>query len=539
MKRITTFLSVLIAATLFFVAPQGKAQNYDYDDDQPQRLSRQEHDNDNYAREDRSRVDRYLDVEVWTNDDDGEYYVGDKIVLSFRANRDAFVAIYSIDTRGRVNLLFPTDRSGDNYIRGGTTYRMPDNTDDFDLVVDGPSGVENIQIIASRERFPIPDWYPESGLTSDAEDRHDYMDYLNERYFIRYEGQRFSYDRTAAYVYEWEPEYFRPVYYPDYPSWTIVGNAYFDYPFGSSVYVNGIYWGTTPLYIPRIYVGWHTVTIYDEYGRCWENDFHVTRYHTVVFDRFHIRTSASIKSKYRDVRLAGYRDPVHMGYRDYTHKKSLIASTRGVSAIKGQVRGDKNVRKTDWNVSSKKKYVRGTTDLVQTKRGWESDGSKSIKGSKQGTSTGGYSGKVKSKGSTGQTYDRSKKSGATYKRSDGSSTSKKSGSYDRKSSSGKSGSYYQKKSGTYKKSSGSSSYKKSKSAKSSSKSKVSQKKSTKSSKSSTVAPKKSPQKSSKSSGGSKRSTYDKSSKSKSSSSSSGKSSSSKKSSGSSKKGKGR
>ena len=53
----------------------------------------------------RIRPDRYLDVEVWTNDN--EYYEGDDITISFRANRDCFVAIYNIDTRGTVNLLYP------------------------------------------------------------------------------------------------------------------------------------------------------------------------------------------------------------------------------------------------------------------------------------------------------------------------------------------------------------------------------------------------------------------------------------------------
>ena len=47
------------------------------------------------------RIDRYLDAEVWTDRSDGEYYVGDRVTINFRISRDAFVAIYTIDTRGR------------------------------------------------------------------------------------------------------------------------------------------------------------------------------------------------------------------------------------------------------------------------------------------------------------------------------------------------------------------------------------------------------------------------------------------------------
>ncbi len=537
MKRLTTILSLLFAVTLIGVAPQSKADDYGYDHEEREHFSKQDHDS-----ADRTRIDRYLDVEIWTNDDDGEYYVGDKIVLKFRANRDAFVAIYTIDTRGRVNLLFPTNRDGENYIRGGTTYRLPDNSDDFDLVVDGPPGVENIQIIASRERFPIPDWYPESGLISDAEDRHDYMDYLNDRYFVRYDGQRFSYDRTAAYVYEWEEEYFRPVYYPDYPSWTVVGNAYIDYPFGSSVYVNGIYWGTTPLYIPRIYVGWHTISIYDSYGYCWESDFHVTRYNTVVFDRRQIHTSPSVKSKYREVRLAGYRDPVRMGYKEYNSRKLQIASSRGMRISSKRDLTKKSFKKTDWSTSTKRKYVRGYASIVQTDRGWEAKGSKRVKGSRKEAVSSGYS--RKSKSSSSRSFEGSKKSGRSYKRSESSFSSRKKSTYYEGKSSSKAGSYYQKKSGSSKRSKGNSTYRKSKETKKSSKHSKSYKKSSK----------KSQKKSSKSSKRSKNSSYNKSSKGKSSSSSvrgrssgrsssgkssAGHSSGGKKSSGGSRKGKGR
>ena len=239
---------------------------------------------------DRPRVDRFLDAEIWTDNADAEYYEGDNITIYFRVNRDAFVAIYSIDTRGKVNLLFPTSPAEDNFVQGGVTYSLPGSHDDYDLVVTGPEGIERLQIVASRERFPIPVWYNNSGLLCDWNEVDDYMDYLNGRYFVRYDGQRFAFDRAVVFVNEWEPAYFRPVYMPYYPSWSVCGNVYIDYPWGSSVYINGIYWGCTPLYVPRLLVGWHTITVYDHWGWCWEHDFHVSYYNTVVFDRTLIKT---------------------------------------------------------------------------------------------------------------------------------------------------------------------------------------------------------------------------------------------------------
>jgi len=327
---------------------------------------------------DQAQIDRYLDVEVWTGRSDGEYYEGDDIVIYFRVNRDAFIAIYSIDTRGRVNLLFPTFAGEDNYISGGVTYSLPGGNDDYDLVVNGPEGFENIQVIASRERFPIPDWYRGPELVADTDDRDSYLDWVNTTYFTDYGGQRFAYDRAVVYVNNWEEDYFRPIYDPVYPSWTLYGNCYIDYPWGASVYVNGVYWGCAPLYVPRIAVGWNTITIYDHWGSCWEHDFHVSRYNTVVFNKTIIITSPTVKSKYKEVRTLGYRDPARNGYPDFESRREAFGA--GISksgAVVGKGGGQSDNDGPDFE-SVPKKYVRGSTKLVKTERGFETDASSAI-----------------------------------------------------------------------------------------------------------------------------------------------------------------
>jgi len=335
-----------------------------------------------YEDYDLAKIDRYLDIEVWTGHSDGEYYEGDNIVIHFRANRDAFVALYSIDTRGRVNLLFPTHPGEDNFVHGGVTYSLPGGEDDYDLVVSGPEGFEHVQIIASRERFPIPDWYQGPELVDDWDDRNEFMDWVNANYFLRYQGQRFAYDRAVIYVNEWEENYFRPIYRPIYPSWTIYGNAYIDYPWGASIYVNGLYWGCAPLYVPRIAVGWHTISVYDRYGYCWEHDFHVSRYNTVVFNKIIIQTSPTVKSKYKEVRTVGYRDPVRYGYPNFESRRQSMATAiakSGASVNKGTRSGSSKVKVAGTTVESiPKKYVRGSTKIVKTERGYETDASTAV-----------------------------------------------------------------------------------------------------------------------------------------------------------------
>ena len=350
-------LTVVTATLMLMTATVGITQNYDDD-------SRYEY---NHSSKE-ARIDRYLDVVLWTNHEDGEYFEGDNIVIKYRSNHDAFVAIYSIDTKGRVNLLFPSEPREDNFIRGGVSYRLPDGYDDYDLVVSGPEGIESIQVIASREKFPIPDWFESSDVLFDWDDRHEFMDYLNQRYFVRYNGQKFAYDRATVYVNEWEPTYFRPVYSPDYPSWTLSGNMYVDYLWGSSVYINGVYWGVTPLYVPRIYVGWHTMTIYDNYGYCWESDFHVTRYHTVILNRDIIHPRPGVHSKFKEVRTVGYRNPAKYGYPNYKKQVSKMKTYTSKTVAVNKTNVNKNA------VSVSKNYVRGNSKLVKTNRGYETTG---------------------------------------------------------------------------------------------------------------------------------------------------------------------
>lgn len=412
---------------------------------------------------DRIKVDRYLDVEVWTDNADGDYYIGESVDISFRANRDAFVAIYSIDTRGRVNLLFPTSPRDDNFVYGGVAYSLPGPDDDYDLIVTGPEGVENIQIVASRERFSIPDWYDVSGIECDWDDRHDFMDYINSEYFVRYDGQRFAFDRTAMWVNEWEEYYYRPVYRPYYPSWTVCGNVYIDYPWGGTIYIDGVYWGVAPMYIPRVYVGWHTFTVYDHWGHCWEHDVHITHYHTLVLNHDVITPRPSVMSKYKEVRHVGYRDPGANGYPKYKEKLTY-ASKAGVVKTDADGRtgiaSKKSVRSTSGSGSSSttqtKRFVRGTSEVVSTSRGIETAGgalSVSKRSASKRSSTSGSVGDSKRSYDTdyGRSTDRQTRSTSVDRGS--SSGNSSSGNSKRittgtktntKSSSG----YYQKKSGS-------------------------------------------------------------------------------------------
>lgn len=207
------------------------------------------------------RTYRDLAVDVWTDRDDGSnYYEGDDITIYFRTSEDAYVTIYDLDTRGNVNLIFPPEPGDNNYVQAGEIYMIPERSDDYTLTLEGPPGNEHIQMVASTEYFPVPDWRgPRSvyekdwGFKYDGENE-EFIDRVNRKFFT---GENFAYDHVSFYV---APKYY---YQPVQTAYSGGGGrVYVDYPDGCEVYVDGVFFGYAPLYVPSIYLGRHRMTVY-------------------------------------------------------------------------------------------------------------------------------------------------------------------------------------------------------------------------------------------------------------------------------------
>ena len=392
------------------------------------------------------KYDRYLDVEVWTDDD--EYYDGENVTISFRADKDCYVVVYNIDTRGEVHLLYPADQWDDVKIERDRIYRIPDSYDDYELTVHSPEGIEYIQVIASQQPIPIPDWDDGWYLVAEG-DPIDYIDYINAVYFAC-DDCLLSFDMTLFSVKEWNQAYFRPVHTYRYYDWDLCGTIYIDYPWGATVYIDGIYWGVAPLFIPRIYWVWHYLTIYDRYGYCWEDRINVYRSRTIFLDDTIIKTRSGVKSKYRDVRSSGYLNPAKNGYPEYekdvrvkkkamTEYKSSTAAKSARTATTASKYGDSRSSAAKSRTSAIEKHS------SKLSRAQSSSGSAERKRSA-----------VKERSSKSSSTARRYESTKSSTSGSGSATKSRSGSYDssRKSSSSKSSSSS---SGSYKRSASSSS----------------------------------------------------------------------------------
>jgi len=91
-------------------------------------------------------------VEVWTNRGDDPYHTGQRARVFLRADRDAYVTIFRVDTDGRVRVLFPREPWEDGFVRGGPEFEIQGRDDDaFDI--DDYPGVGYVFAVGAADPF--------------------------------------------------------------------------------------------------------------------------------------------------------------------------------------------------------------------------------------------------------------------------------------------------------------------------------------------------------------------------------------------------
>ncbi len=93
--------------------------------------------------------------------DDATYYNDEAIFISFRTSDEAYVVVFNIDSEGKLNLLFPEADDEVHAIPGYTTYKIPEQDDDYSLKVTGVDGEEFIVAVASAVPLRIPSMFSE------------------------------------------------------------------------------------------------------------------------------------------------------------------------------------------------------------------------------------------------------------------------------------------------------------------------------------------------------------------------------------------
>jgi hypothetical protein len=100
-----------------------------------------------------------MDVEVWTDrGNDAVYEPGDAMRVKVRTTEDAYLLVYEIDSEGNVSLLYPWTR-GTGRVEARRTLRLPDESSDYQLVVEKATGQGFLVAVASDHPFRELPWY--------------------------------------------------------------------------------------------------------------------------------------------------------------------------------------------------------------------------------------------------------------------------------------------------------------------------------------------------------------------------------------------
>ena len=92
-------------------------------------------------------------VEVWTNRGDDPFHTGEDARVFLRADHDAYVALFRVDTDGRVRVLFPRDPWDDDFVRAGHEFAVEGGHGDDAFEIDDYPGVGYIFAVASADPF--------------------------------------------------------------------------------------------------------------------------------------------------------------------------------------------------------------------------------------------------------------------------------------------------------------------------------------------------------------------------------------------------
>jgi hypothetical protein len=112
-------------------------------------------------------------VTIWTNCQDDVFERGDRMTVFVRADVDAYVTVFRVNTDGQARVLFPVHPSDDNYVRGAAAHALPGTRAGYTLRVQEYPGegflfaVVTLDPIAFRPFTRGPEWdYDALGLAS-------------------------------------------------------------------------------------------------------------------------------------------------------------------------------------------------------------------------------------------------------------------------------------------------------------------------------------------------------------------------------------
>jgi len=96
-------------------------------------------------------------VDAWVDNPNLTYAVGQPLRVMVRPHQDAYITVVDVGSSGRVAVLYPNHFQRDARVKAGSTVKIPGDRASWQINVNGPAGVDLIQVIASRRPLTLPE----------------------------------------------------------------------------------------------------------------------------------------------------------------------------------------------------------------------------------------------------------------------------------------------------------------------------------------------------------------------------------------------
>ena len=87
--------------------------------------------------------------------DKTQFVVGDPISYHFESDKDCYLVILTVTSKGDLVQIFPNKYRLDNFVEANKKYRVPEIRSDIALEVAGPPGQEEIVALAAEQPFSL------------------------------------------------------------------------------------------------------------------------------------------------------------------------------------------------------------------------------------------------------------------------------------------------------------------------------------------------------------------------------------------------
>ncbi|MFW6135145.1 MAG: PEGA domain-containing protein [Elusimicrobiota bacterium] len=195
---------------------------------------------------------------------DLEYHPGEKIILSFQSNKDAYITIYQYQPDGGVKIIFPNQKNQRDNVRAGRLYKIETTIpEDSELGTGYIQGFATIRpaLLREREREVLTREFPV--ISS------DFMEFTADlRNRIRELSLR---EWVSTEILEYQ------VVRPRYATENTGSVMAMSFPQGAEVYLDGEYQGIAPKRIEDIQTGQHVIEFIMPGYKNWSKSITVSR----------------------------------------------------------------------------------------------------------------------------------------------------------------------------------------------------------------------------------------------------------------------